>query len=126
MSNSILWSIPYHSWPSPAHYFTDGLALFWSIAMSGTILTSSFLFAILATIQTATGKVCQMLIFIWHCVLMKMMPAIKLYHLSDSLLLSLNPAHTISFNVPHLKDCSCSPITPFITSNTLSPVQWLV
>ena len=27
---------------------------------------------------------------------------------------------------PQLKDCSCSPITPFITSNTLSPVQWLV
>jgi len=52
--------------------------------------------------------------------------SIQFYHLADSLLLSLNPAHTISFNVPHLKDCSCSPITPFITSSTLSPVQWLV
>jgi hypothetical protein len=34
-----------------------------------------------------------MLIFIWHCVLMKMMAAIKLYHLSDGLLLSFYPAH---------------------------------
>ena len=77
-------------------------------------------------IQTATSEVCQMLILLWHLVLMKMMTAIQFYHLADSLLLSLNPAHTISFNVPHLKDCSCSPITLFITSSTLSPVQWLV
>jgi hypothetical protein len=46
-------------------------------------------------IQTATSKVCQMLVLIWHCVLMKMMAAIKLNHLADCSLLSLNPAHFI-------------------------------
>lgn len=66
----------YHSWPCPAHYFTDGFALFWSIAMSGTILTSSFLFAISTMIQTATSEVCQMQIFIRYCVLMKMVKTI--------------------------------------------------
>ena len=81
MSNSILWGIPYHSWPSPAHDCTNQFAFFWSIAVGRAILASSFLFAILAMIQSATGKVSQMLILFWHCVLMKMMTAIKLYHL---------------------------------------------
>ena len=93
MQNGILRGIPYHSWPSPAHYFTDGLALFRSIAMSWTILASSLVFAILAMIKTATGKIYQMLVLIWHCVQMKMMTAIKLYHLSDCSLLSLNSCH---------------------------------
>ena len=61
--------------------------------MSWTIFASSLVFTILTMIQTATRKFCQMLIFLWHCVLMKMMTAIKFYHLSDSLLLSFNPAH---------------------------------
>ena len=99
MSNGILGGIPYHSWPCPAHYFTYLLALFRSITVSRTILASSFLFAILAMIQTATSKVSQMLVFIRHCVLMKMMTAIQLYHLSDCSFLSLNSAHSIR---PHL------------------------
>ena len=39
MSNGILWGIPYHSWPSPAHYFTYLLTFFGSIAVSGTVFT---------------------------------------------------------------------------------------
>ena len=46
MNEGILWGIPYHSWPCPAHHFTDGLALFRSIAMGRTILASCLLFAI--------------------------------------------------------------------------------
>ena len=34
-------------------------------------------------IQTATSEVCQMLILLWHLVLMKMMTAIQLNHLTD-------------------------------------------
>ena len=97
MLNGILGGIPYHSWPCPAHYFTDGLALFRSIAMSGTNLASSFQFAILAMIQTATSEIRQMLIFIRHCGLMKMMAAIQLNHLSHRLLLSFYPAHSCLF-----------------------------
>jgi hypothetical protein len=63
--------------------------------MSGTILASSLLFSIPAMIQTATCKFCQMLILLRHCVLMKMMTAIQFYHLSDCLLLTLNPAHFV-------------------------------
>ena len=95
MNEGILWGIPYHSWPCPAHHLADGLALFRSIAMSGTILASSLLLTILAMIEAATGKVCQMLVLLRYRVLMKMMTAIQLYHLSDCLLLTLNPAHSI-------------------------------
>ena len=76
MNEGILWGIPYHSWPCPAHHFTDGLALFRRIAMSGTVLARSLLFTILTMIQTATSEVCQKLVFIGHRVLMKMMTAI--------------------------------------------------
>ena len=55
------------------------------------------MFAISAMIQTATSKVSQMLVFIRHCVLMKMMTAIKFYHLTDRLLFSLNPAHFLLY-----------------------------
>jgi hypothetical protein len=61
--------------------------------MSRTILASSLLLTILAMIETATGKVCQMPVLLRYLVLMKMMTAIQLYHLSDCLLLTLNPAH---------------------------------
>jgi hypothetical protein len=61
--------------------------------MSGTILASGLLLTILAMIEAATSELCQMLILLRHCVLMKMMTAIQLYHLSDCLLLTLNPAH---------------------------------
>ena len=44
--------------------------------------------------ETATGKLCQMLIFIRHSFFLKMMTAIELYHLADGLLFSLNLAHT--------------------------------
>ena len=63
--------------------------------MSRTILASSFLLTILAMIQTATSEVSQMLVLLRYRVLMKMMTAIQLYHLSDCLLLTLNPAHFI-------------------------------
>ena len=62
--------------------------------MSGTILAGSFIFAILAMVETAISKLCQMLIFIRHCVLFQMMPTIEFYHLADGLFLSLNLAHT--------------------------------
>ena len=97
MLNGILWGIPYHSWPCPAHHLADGLALFRRIAMSGTMLACCFPFSIFAMIQTATSEVCQMLILLWHLVQMKMMTAIQFYHLADSLLLSLNPAHSLNF-----------------------------
>lgn len=65
--------------------------------MSGTMLACCFPFSIFAMIQTATSEVCQMLILLWHLVLMKMMTAIQFYHLADSQLLSLNPAHSLNF-----------------------------
>ena len=40
-----------------------------------------------------TSKLCQMLIFLWHFVLLQPMTAIQLNHLTDGLLLSLNPGH---------------------------------
>ena len=95
MSNGILWGIPYHSRPCPAHHLTDSFTLFRRIAMSRTIFASSFMFSIPAMIQTATSEVSQMLILLRYRVLMKMMTAIQLYHLSDCLLLTLNPAHSI-------------------------------
>jgi hypothetical protein len=76
MSNGILGGKPYYSRPCPAHHFTYLLTLFRSIAMSRTIFASSFLFSIPAMIETATSEVRQMLILLWHCVLMKMMTAI--------------------------------------------------
>ena len=97
MNEGILWGIPYHSWSCPAHHSTDGFALFGRITMSGAILACSFLFAILAMIQTTTSEVCQMQVFIWHCVLMKMMATIQLNHLTDCSLLSLNPTHSMNF-----------------------------
>ena len=72
MQNGILRGIPYHSWTYPAHHFAYLLSLFRSIAMSWTIFASSLVFTILAMIKTVTGKICQMQIFLWHCVLMKM------------------------------------------------------
>ena len=63
--------------------------------MGRTILASCLLFAIRAMIQTATSVICQMLILIRHCVLMKMMATIQLNHLTDYSLLLLNPGHFI-------------------------------
>ena len=62
--------------------------------MGWTVLAGSFLLAILAMVESATSKLSQMLIFIRHSVLFKMMTAIELYHLADGLLFSLNLAHT--------------------------------
>ena len=62
--------------------------------MSRAVLASGLLFAILAMVETATGKLCQMLIFIRHRILFQMMTAIELYHLADGLLLAFYPAHT--------------------------------
>lgn len=76
MPNGILGGIPYHPWPCPAHHFTYLFTFFRRITVSRTTLASSFLFAIPTMIQTATGKVSQMLVFIRHCVMMKMMTAI--------------------------------------------------
>ena len=95
MQDGLFGSIPYHSRTSPAHYLTDGFAFFGRIAVGRTILASCLLLAISAMIQTATGKVCQMLVFIRHGILMKMMAAIKLNHLSHSLLLSFYLTHNI-------------------------------
>lgn len=62
--------------------------------MSWAVLTSGLLLTILTMVETATGKLCQMLIFIRHSVLLEMMTTVQLYHLADGLLLSLNPGHT--------------------------------
>ena len=62
--------------------------------MGGAVLAGSLLLAILAMVETATSKLCQMLIFIRHSVLLEMMTTVQLYHLADGLLLSLNLAHT--------------------------------
>ena len=62
--------------------------------MSWAVLTSGLLLTILTMVETATSKLCQMLILIWHRILFKMMTAVQLYHLADGLLLSLNPGHT--------------------------------
>ena len=62
--------------------------------MGGAVLAGSLMLAILAMVETATGKLCQMLVLIRHGILLQMMTAIELYHLADSLLFSLNLAHT--------------------------------
>ena len=62
--------------------------------MSRAVLASGLLFAILAMVETATGKLCQMLILIRHRVLFEMMAAIKLNHLANGLLFSFNPCHS--------------------------------
>ena len=62
--------------------------------MSWAVLTSGLLLTILTMVETATSKLCQMLIFIRHSVLLEMMTTVQLYHLADGLLLSLNLAHT--------------------------------
>ena len=62
--------------------------------MGGAVLAGRLLLAILAMVETATGKFCQMLILIRHCVLFKMMTTVKFYHLADGLLFSLNLVHT--------------------------------
>ena len=62
--------------------------------MGGAVLAGCLLLAILAMVETATGKLCQMLVFIRHSVLLEMMTTVQLYHLADGLLLSLNPGHT--------------------------------
>ena len=100
MSNGILGGIPYHSWPCPAHHFAYLLALFRRIAVGRTILAGSLVFTIFAMIQTTTSEICQMLIFLWQCVLMKMMSAIQLCHLSHSLLFSFYPAHPSIVGIP--------------------------
>ena len=65
--------------------------------MSRTILASCLLFAIRAMIKTTTSEVCQILVFIRHCVLMKMMATIQLNHLTDRSFLSLYPGHICLF-----------------------------
>ena len=95
MQDSILGGIPYHSRTSPTHHFTYLLTFFRRITMSGAVLASCLLLAIFAMIQTATGKVSQMLVFIRHCFLMKMMATIQFYHLSYGLLLSFYLAHIV-------------------------------
>ena len=74
--------------------------------MSGAFLAGSLILAILTIIETATSKLCQTFllwqaspivaerILFWHGVLLQVMTAIKLYHLSDGLLLSFNPGHS--------------------------------
>ena len=62
--------------------------------MGGAVLAGRLPLAILAMVETATGKLCQMLIFIRHSVLLEMMTTVQLYHLADGLLLALNLAHT--------------------------------
>ena len=62
--------------------------------MGGAVLASGLTLTILAMVETATSKLCQMLIFIRYGVLLEMMTTVQLYHLADGLLLSLNLAHT--------------------------------
>ena len=83
--------------------------------MSGTILASSLVFTILTMIKTTTSKVSQMLILIRHCVLMKMMTAIKLYHLAYSLLLSLYSAHSLLYRNLYLNSFWAEDATLVIT-----------
>ena len=97
VSDGIFWRIQNHSWACPAHDFTNLFTLFWSITVSGTILTRSLLLSILAMIQALTSILSQKSVFLWHCVLFQMMPAIKPYHLTDGLLLSLYPGHICLF-----------------------------
>ena len=58
------WRVEYHSWPCPAHDFAYLFALLGRIAMGWAILAGGLLLAILAMVETAKGKLCQMLIFI--------------------------------------------------------------
>ena len=72
--------------------------------MGGAVFAGGLLLAILAMVETATGKFCQMLIFIRHRILFQMMTAIELYHLTDGLLLAFYPSHSIiSIVVPQEK-----------------------
>ena len=97
MNDCFFGRIPYHSWSDPTHHLTNLFMLFWSITVSGTILTRSLLLSILAMIQALTSILSQKSVFLRHCVLLQMMPAIKPYHLTDGLLLSLYPGHVCLF-----------------------------
>ena len=76
MPDSIYGRVEYHPWPYPTHNLTNLLTFFWGIAMGGAILASGLTLAILAMVETATSKLCQMLIFIRHCVLLQMMTTV--------------------------------------------------
>ena len=72
--------------------------------MDRAVLASCLVLTILAMVETATCKLCQMLILIRHRILFQMMPTIEFYHLADGLLLALYPSHSIiSIDVPQEK-----------------------
>lgn len=115
MTNGLHGCIPYHSWPCPSHHLANLLTLFWSIAVGRTILASRFLFAISAMIQTTTSEICQMQVFIWHLVLMKMMTTIKLYHLADCSFLSFYSTHFLLYSYLNLNSLWTENTTLVIT-----------
>ncbi len=96
MSDGILWRIQNHSWAYPTHDFTYLLTLFWSVAMRRTVLASSLVFTVFTMVETATGKLCQMLVLFRHGFLLQMMTAIQLYHPLDGLFLAFNPYSFLS------------------------------
>ena len=71
--------------------------------MCRAVLASSLILTILAMVETATSKLCQMQVFIRHSVLLQPMTAIKLYHPADSLLLSLYSIHYSVANITYHK-----------------------
>ena len=91
--------------------------------MGRTILASCLLFAIRAMIKTTTSEVCQMQVFIRHCVLMKMMATIQLNHLTDYSLLLLNPGH---FILPYFISSPCLSYTSKAKAASISLLAFLI
>jgi hypothetical protein len=60
-----------------------------TVSAGRAVLASSFMLTILAMVETATSKLCQLLVFIRHSVLLQPMTAIKFYHHADCLFFSL-------------------------------------
>lgn len=93
MNDGIFGGIYNHSWSRPAHYLTNGLSFFGSIAVSRAVFASGFLFAISAMVEAATSIFRQMLIFLRCGILMKMMLTVKINHLPNDLFFLLYSSH---------------------------------
>lgn len=93
VDDGIFGGIEQHSWPSPAHDFSNLLALLRGIAVDRAFFTRPLVFSEVAMAETLAGKFGQSFIFLRHSVQLQVMAAIKRYHFSDGLLLSFYSIH---------------------------------
>jgi hypothetical protein len=70
--------------------------------MCGAVLAGGFLFSEFAMVESLTGIVCQLPIFLRGALLVEMMAAVYLHHHFDGLLVVLYSAH-IRFQKPTIE-----------------------